>query len=191
MSQKFLKKNIEKMAKRNDYFILDGENYGITTHSASKQAIASEFKNSMAVGGFCPESRLYSMIEKKKKKEEINEDKYEREIEYFLTDKAFISAACVAYRAVMAKGDTPLNIFVVLPNIVYKMLGKKIIKKMIKLGKLSFDAVFSQEDIKENKDRLKKSFGREQLDEIKAAAKRIEKKYELKFSVPDEYPKDE
>ena len=117
MNQKFFKKNIEKMAKYNPYFIIDGENFAVTGRSNNKVAIATEFNRTHSVGGFCPEVKLYGMLRKLKKEEPVNQEKFENEIKKFLKDKSFIVAVNVAFKALIASGtDNPLNIFIVLPG---------------------------------------------------------------------------
>lgn len=183
MSQKFFKKNIEKMAKYNEFFNLDAENFAATGRSGDKSAIASDYSRTHSVGGFCPESRLYGMLKKKKRGEDINESKYEKEIQYYFEDKAFIASVCTAYKAVIAGGvNKPMNIFIIFPNIVYKYLGKKIVKKMQKISKLEFDSVFTQEDIENDRKCLKKLFTPDQMKEIEKRVKKIEKKFDLKYS---------
>lgn len=187
MSQKFFKKHIEKMAEYNDYFILDGENYAVTGNSGETTAIATKYSRCHAVGGFCPESKLYGMLRKLKKGEDVNPDKLEVATKKFLKDKAFTVAINVALKALIAGGyDHPLNIFIVLPNVVYKYLGEKIIKRIKKVSSLEFDFLYKQEALKENMKRLKTLLSSEQLKEIDKVTKYIEKKYELKFAEDDD-----
>ena len=187
MNQKFFKKNIEKMAKYNPYFIIDGENFAVTGRSNNKVAIATEFNRTHSVGGFCPEVKLYGMLRKLKKEEPVNQEKFENEIKKFLKDKSFIVAVNVAFKALIAGGvDNPLNIFIVLPNVVYKYLGKKIIKKMNKIASAEFDFIYSQADLEDNLKVLKNLLGPSELKEIDHLTKKIEKKYELKFMKDDD-----
>ena len=187
VSQKFLSKNDVKMVKPNPYFILDGENYAITGRSSNKVSIATKYNRSHSVGGFCPESRLYSMISKKKRGEEVSEEKYKKEVKKFIKDKTLVVAINIAFKALIAGGyDEPLNVFVVLPNRVYKALSKKMIKRMEKLADVEFKFIFSQEDIEDNFKKLKTLMNKDQMKAIDSASKRIEKKYELKFLEDDE-----
>ena len=187
MNQKFLKKNIEKMAKHNPYFILDGENFAVTGKSNDTVAITTKFNRAHSVGGFCPEVKLYGMIRKLKRGEEVNEDKLDKEIKKFIKDKSFIVAINVALKALIAGGTSePLNIFVVLPNVVYKYLGKRIIKKMIKVADVDFEFIFSQDALEEDMKRLKQLLDPKELKEIDQVTKKIEKKFELKFLQDDD-----
>lgn len=187
MSQKFLSKYDVKMVKQNEYFILDGENYAVTGRSVNKVAVATKYNRSHSVGGFCPENRLYTMISKKKRGEEINKEKYKKEVKKFIKDKALTAAISTAFKALNATGyDQPLNIFIVLPNRVYDALSKKIIKRMEKLANVDFKFIFTQEDIKDDFKRLKKNLNRDQLKTIEKSTKRIEKKYKLKYMVDDD-----
>ena len=187
MNQKFFKKNIEKMAKYNPYFIIDGENFAVTGRSNDAVAIATKYNRCHSVGGFCPEVKLYGMLRKLKRDEQVNPEKLENEIKKFIKDKSFIVAINVAFKALIAGGsDNPLNIFIVLPNIVYKYLGKKIIKKMIKVADINFEFIRSQDTIEENMKILRNLLGSNELKEIDRLTKKIEKKYELKFMKDDD-----
>ena len=187
MNQKFLKKNVEKMAKHNPYFILDGENFAVTGRSNDSVAIATKFNRAHSVGGFCPEVKLYGMLRKLKRGDEINEDKFEKEIKKFIKDKSFIVAINVAFKALVAGGESePLNIFIVLPNIVYKYLGKKIIKKMIKVADVDFEFIHSQDVLEGDFKILRKLLSPKQMKEIDQLSKKIEKKFDLKFLQDDD-----
>ena len=188
MNQKFFKKNIEKMAKHNPYFIIDGENFAVTGRSNDTTvAIATKYSRCHSVGGFCPEVKLYSMLRKMKKDEQVNPEKFENETKKFLKDKSFIVAVNVAFKALIAGGtDNPLNIFIVLPNIVYKYLGKKIIKKMIKVAGTDFEFIYSQSILEDNMKPLKNLLGSDELKHIDHLTKKIEKKYDLKFMKDDD-----
>ena len=187
MNQKFFKKNIEKMAKYNPYFIIDGENFAVTGRSNDKIAIATKYNRTHSVGGFCPEAKLYGMLRKMKRGDDVNQDKLESETKKFVKDKSFIVAINVAFKALIAGGtDNPLNIFIVLPNVVYKYLGKKIIKKMNKIADVDFDFIYNQDDLEENMKRLKNLLDAGQLKEIDRLSKKIEKKFDLKFMKDDD-----
>lgn len=187
MNQKFFKKNIEKMAKYNQYFIIDGENFAVTGRSNDTVAIATKFNRAHSVGGLCPEVKLWNMLRKMKKGEDVNPDKFANETKKFLKDKSFIAAANVVFKALIAGGvDNPLNIFVVLPNIVYKHLGKKIIKKMNKLLGVDFEVIRPQEMLEEDIKVLKNLLGSKELKEIDKVSKKIEKKFELSFMQDDD-----
>ena len=187
MSQKFLTKNIEKMAKYNDYFIIDGENYYATGRNSNHTAIATKFSNAHSVGGLCPESRLYNMLKKKKNNEDFNEEKMKKEIKKFFSDKSFIASANTTFKAAVVGGaDNPRNIFIVLPNVVYKYMGKKMIKKMIKLAKVDFNFIFSQEDLKEDMKILKNPLSGSEMKKLDEASKKVEKKHDILFNAKDD-----
>lgn len=185
MSQKFFKKHIEKMAKHNPYFILDGENWIVSGHPDGEGSITTKYSNTYSVGSFSPEVRLYGMLKDLKRGESVNESKLKNEVQIFFKDKAFISSANTAYKTLVATGhDESRNVFVVLPNIVYKYLGKAMVKRMRKLGEkggLEFQCVFSQDKIEDDKKATKKLLSPDQLEAVDAASKWIEKHYKLRF----------
>ena len=187
MNQKFFKKNIEKMAKYNPYFIIDGENFAVTGRSDTTIAIATKYSRCHSVGGFCPETKLYGMLRKLKREEDVSPEKLEKETKKFIKDKTFIVAVNVALKALIAGGvENPLNIFVVLPNIVYKYLGQRIVKKMKKLADTEFEFIYSQDVLKDDIKRLKVLMEPKQLKEIDGITKKIEKKHDLKFRKDDD-----
>ena len=187
MSQKFLKKNVEKMVKHNPYFIIDGENFAVTGRSGETEAIATKFTRAHSVGGFCPEVKLYGMLRKLKKDEKVSQEKFEAEVKKFIKDKTFIVAINIAFKALIAGGkDNPLNVFIVLPNLVYKYLRKPIIKKMKKLADSEFEFIFTQEDLEEDMKILKSLLSPENLKHIDKVTKKIEKKYDLNFMKDDD-----
>ncbi len=187
MNQKFFKKNIEKMAKYNPYFIIDGENFAVTGRSDTTIAIATKYSRCHSVGGFCPETKLYGMLRKLKREEDVSPEKLEKETKKFIKDKTFIVAVNVALKALIAGGvENPLNIFVVLPNIVYKYLGQRIVKKIKKLADAEFEFIYSQDVLKDDIKRLKVLMEPKQLKEIDVITKKIEKKHDLKFRKDDD-----
>lgn len=187
MNQKFFKKNIEKMAKQNPYFVIDGENFAVTGRSNDTVAIATKYNRCHSVGGFCPEVKLYGMLRKLKREEPVNQEKLENEIKKFLKDKSFMVAVNVAFKALIAGGtDNPLNIFIVLPNIVYKYLGKKIIKKMNKVADSEFEFIYSQDVLEDSVKKLRNLLGSDELKKIDRLTKKIEEKYDLKFMKDDD-----
>ena len=76
---------------------------------------------------------------------------YNRELEEFLEDKPFIASCDAVMKALVANGlNDSMNVFIVLPNIVYKYLGLIIAKRIHELLNVDFFCVFIQEDLKEN-----------------------------------------
>lgn len=179
MSRKFFEKNIQKMAKYNEYFVFDGENYGVTGGGLSTSALASKYSRTHSVGSFSPEQRLYTMLREKKRGIEVNDKKFRNEVEAWVEDKSFISGVAYAYKALNAT-EEPMNLFIVIPNIIYKYLGSTIYKEMVKLAGLDFECVFMQDTIKEDKKCLKDLLGKKKLKAVKKAVKKIEKDHKLK-----------
>ena len=193
MNQKFFVKHIVEMAKY-PYFAFDGENYGISSskYGGDSGALASRYDRMYTLGSFTPEVRLFDMLKKMKKGEEINPRKYENEVDAFINDKAFIAACACAIKA-LTYSQERMNIFVILPNIVYKYLGKTIQKKMIKLCKkhVDFEFVYTQNVLEDDMKRLKNQLNDDQIKKIVKAVKRIEKKYDLEQDPNDEYPSED
>lgn len=185
MSQKFFMRYVARLAEPNPYFIIDGENYMVSGDS-NKVRISTKFNRSHSVGNFSPEQSLYSYILKLQRGDDINEDKFDRRVREYLTDKAFISSVNSAYKALIALGThETLNIFVVLPNLVYKYLGNQIVVRMRRLANLSFTCVYPQSELRENWRMLERLCNDRQLREIDEATKRIERHWDLQYSASD------
>ena len=80
-----------------------------------------------------------------------------------------------------------LNIFVVLPNLVWKYLGDEITERIKKIAKMEFEFVYTQRDIKEKgMNILSRELDTTQLKEIDHRIRKIDKKYDLKFLLGDD-----
>ena len=183
MSKKFWEKHVEKLVVDADYVGIDGENYGLTGSGSDDSAIASRYSNVLSAGGFTPEGRLYSMLRKMKKGEDINPRAVENEISYFLDDPAFISSAVKAFRGLYCMGYSHhINVFVILPNMVYKFMSEAIIEKMIEIIRTDYRFVYSQEELKSiGYKKLAIPLKPSMLREIEENVKRIEKRYKIKY----------
>ena len=187
MSEKFFKKNVEKLVKNHDYFGLDGANYAVTAGTTAKEAVASKYNRFYTAVGFCPEIRLYRYLRKKKDGDAINELKYAKELKDYLKDKSFIASVRSAFIAEIAKYPNTLNIFIVIPNLVWKYLGDEIAERIRHYGKFDFDNVFTQDDIKEKGFKiLQNELSENQMKEIQKRVKKLESKYDLKFIGDDD-----
>lgn len=187
MSQKFFKKNVEKLVAPNQYFLIDGENFGTTGNRSD--AVASKYANSYSLGGFCPERELYNILKKIKKDEDFSKKKFERELKEFLHSKDFIGAACASMKAQASYGvDSDMNIFIVIPNVVYKIIGEIMCKSIVKMAKVEdFKFIFTEDDIeKKGKKILKNTLKKKELKEILKSVKRLEKKHDLDYSGRDD-----
>lgn len=183
MSKKFFEKNVKKIIREDEYFGLDGDNYAVTSGISRKEAIASKYNRFQSVGGFCPETKLYKYLKRKKDGEPVPTEKYEKELKAFLKDKSFIAAVRTAFKASLATYPHPINILIVLPNIVWKFIGKDIQNRMYKLSKVDFEFIFTQTDIEESKFKiLRNHMSEKEMKMIAKSIKHLENKYDLKFS---------
>jgi len=186
MGQKYLRKNIDKLVRPNRYYIIDSENYGVTANDG-EQSITDEFSNSFPIGGLCPETELFRMLKKLKNKEEVNEKKMKRLLDEFFHSDDFIGGACIAAKAQGTYGvDDDINIFVVVPSVVYKTIGNDMAKRFEKIIKTDDEIKFIRtqswiEDHGGPKKALKRNLKRDELKQILKGIKRAEKKYGLKL----------
>lgn len=188
MNQKFWEKKVTKLVEWAEYIGIDGENYGLIDRSSKSLAIASKYSHMASLGSYTPDGRLYTMLRKLKKGEEVNENRFLNEVEIYLEDKAFISCVIKTLRALYSCGfDTHLNVFVILPNLVYKYLGGRIIDRMVELADVDFQFIFSQEEIKAfGYDKLEIPMKRSMLKQIANSVERLEKKYKIKYKDRDD-----
>lgn len=180
MSQKFLGKNIEKMAKRANYFIVDGENYGATGRvSSSEQAIATRFSNAKGIGGFCPEARVCEVLRKLYRGDNVNQNRVRRFTDDFLEDERFITAVVTALFAFIIgnKSNKHTNLFIVLPDFLYKTIGGEIIKRVEIISGIP-KIISNQKALKTDLSILDRSTAIKDIDKLEARCKKLEKKYE-------------
>lgn len=183
VSQKFFKKNADRLVAPNQYFIIDGENHGVT--DSRKESISSKYNNTHPLGGWCPETELYRMLVKRKKGEDVSEKKFTKYVEEYLKSSDFIAAVCASAKAQATYGvDEDINIFVVLPGVVAKQLGKTIRKRIYKIIKVDCEFVRLQDDI--NKHNLSDTLRKKDLKAILNAIKSAEKKYKLDYRLDDD-----
>ena len=169
VSQKFFKKNADRLVAPNQYFIIDGENHGVT--DSRKESISSKYNNTHPLGGWCPETELYRMLVKRKKGEDVSEKKFTKYVEEYLKSSDFIAAVCASAKAQATYGvDEDINIFVVLPGVVAKQLGKTIRKRIYKINKHNLSDTLRKKDLKA----------------ILNAIKSAEKKYKLDYRLDDD-----
>lgn len=192
MSQKFWIKHAPKMAEPAEYVGVDGENIAITNRPSGAEAIATKYSHFVSLGSFTPEGRLHTMLKKLKKEEEVNMNRFRNEVSLYLEDKAFISCVIKTFKALYSCGfDAHLNVFVVLPNLVYRYLGKVIIEEMIDLADLPFRFVFSQEELKEfGYDKLELSLGKKRLKAIAERVEYLNRKHKIKYKNKDDWDDD-
>lgn len=190
MSRKFFEKKVKKLAGAADYIGIDGENAGMNVSSAKETAIATRYSRMVTSGGFTPaSSRMIDMLKKLNKDERINETRYKNEREAFLDDEVFTVSCIQAMKLLYSKGmGYHLNVFVILPNVVYKYLGEDIVSTMNKLANLDYRFVFSQKELKEfGFSVLEKELGKKRLREIEARVIKLERKHKVQYHDINEY----
>lgn len=195
LSQKFWRKNVDRLVAPNRYIVVDGANQSVTGRVGDNENIAENYSNSIILGGFCPETELYTHLRRKKKGEDYSKKKIERYTKEFLKSRDFISAACIAMKAQAAYGDDEdCNVFVVLPGIVNKYLAKVMKKRMLRIiryeGKQQF--IYTQKDVEDiGKKIFDKTASRDTLREVLKGIRKAEKHYKLADKGKDEEDDDD
>ena len=187
MSQKQWIKKAPKLVQYADYIGIDGENYVITGRASESVAIGSKYSHFVSVGSLTPEGRLWSMLRALKKEQEINQTRFETEVECYFEDKAFVASVVKVLKALYSCGySTHINVFVVLPNLVYKYLGHAIIDRMMELVDLDFRFIFGFEEVKAfGYEKLEIPIKKPYLKQIAERVEQIEKKYKIKYKKKD------
>lgn len=193
MSQKFWTKHAPKLVEPADYIGVDGENFGLTNRSADSSAIATRYSHMVTMGSYTPEGRLLTILKKMKRGEEINPRRYRHEVELYLDDVSFIACVVKTFKALYSCGfDSHLNVFLILPNIIYRYLGDPIMKEMINLAGLDFRFIFNQEELKEfGYSKLSIPLGKKRLKEISDRVSVLERKYKIKYTKKKDWDDDE
>ena len=193
MNRKFFEKKVAKLAAPSPYIVVDAENYSVTGSTSDEVAIATRYSNTVSIGSYTPEGRLYSMLKKLKRGDEVDPRKFDAEVDYFLEDRSFISGVIKTFRGLYSCGfNEHLNIFVVLPNIVYKYLSEQIIETMVKMLDLEYRIIFSQEELKSfGYDKLEIPIKKSLLREVAARVERLEKKHKIKYKERDDWDDDD
>ena len=185
ISQKFWEKKCKKLVAYNDYLGIDGENYAITGRPSDETAICTKYSNMVSVGNFTPDMKLYTMLRKLKKNEPIDERKFRREVDYYIDDIGFIACVIKAIKALTSYGvESPINVFLILPNVVYKYMEKIIEMGINNYAKMDFEFVYNENDLKEDRDILERKLNKTQLKAIKKRCKALEKEHGIRYSDP-------
>ena len=195
MTKKFFKKNVVNLATYNDYFVIDAEKAGISDELDEEgPKISTTYSRCAVKPGMSPESTLTGYIQKKKKGEYVNQLKYDRELEIFLTDTPFISSVVFCLRGLLpienSEGDfRKQNIFIVYPKLIYKALAPVVKEAIEELVGVSFRFIFLQDYLKNNWEVLEKTMNSRQLTYIEKAINRITKRFKIEknFRGEDDY----
>lgn len=187
ISRKFLEKQGAKLAAPNDYLIIDGENFG-NNASGTDEPISQKYNHTMIRSGFSPERETLNIFRKKKAGKEYSEKKLKNQLKEFFKSPDFLAAALFAMKAQGVYGvDNDINVYVCLPNIVYKNIGNQVAIIIQELSRVDFKFVFTEDTIKETKRQcLEKKLKPKKLKEINKVVNKIGKKYDIKAKNHDE-----
>ena len=178
VDKKFFMKKAKKLVEPADYFIIDGEDTG-STLSSGTSCISDKYSHSITNGKFTPPSKLFRLLHNDSKK--FNADRVDDMIDEYMNDKHTISALLSAAKAMFydeKNNPKGLNIFIVLPNKIYKVFGK-LFKDWYK-DKFKEDFVYLKADIKESDFKmLEDGMKGKTIESVKERISKLEKKYKL------------
>lgn len=182
------KKTFEKMAKKilpeKDYYIIDGENVGSLVSTSKGKTISDQFSRCYSDANFTPPKKLVKALLSDVDDEYDPDDVDEYINEYFKSKKMrssmFKAVKCIFAAADNRKNPLPeINIFLVLPNKVYKAMAE-IFATQFKHMIPDVKFVYLDKDIKKNKKLVTKSLSDDDLEAIVDRLKKIEKKINKK-----------
>lgn len=181
ISQKFLERQGSKLAAPNEYLIIDGDNFGNNASDLS-EPISQKYNKCIIRSGLCPERATLLIFKKKKAGKEYSEKKLKNQLKEFFKSNEFLEAAFFSMKAQGVYGeDSDINVYVCLPNIVYKNIGKQIASIIQELSGMDFQFVYTEKAIKDsNRKCLETSLKRKQLKAINKKVKKAEEKFKLK-----------
>lgn len=169
MSEKQFKKKAKKLVEPRDYIICDGTDDD--TGSLTK------FSNVVSMSGFNPPSKLLKVRIDEDFDCGIDVDKVKKMERKYFKNNTFKSSAMACVKGMLNErsGGGQINMFVILRNKAYKVYGKKIQKKVIKLIGADFDFVYLFDDVEEDKKLLRKELSRDKLKYIRRRLAKLEK----------------
>ena len=180
VSEKTFVKNAKKILKARDYVIIDGSDSGSIDDDAMHTDISTTFNNVVVNGGFTPHHRLVDALKKDMK------GRAKQETEAATTDE-FVGAALAAVKGFTlqtnssASGNSSVqrNIFIVLPNRVYKLMRDIYAEHFHKLLGVDFQFVYTEEELMAKMKLLIKDLKRKKIDYLRERVVKVAKKHKL------------
>lgn len=188
ISKKFLTEHPKRYLKVKDYTIIDGAS---DEDSSGRDSLSNNFNRVVPIGDYYPGNRLVRALleqQKGKRSDAISPRKLKEMRDDFLDDSDFIQAILATAKIQLCEDDRdgahiPLdkNVFVVLPQKLYKTLGKDIYKRMRDLfKKVDKNFIYFQDELEKDSDLLEKELKSKLAKDIAKQIKKIEK--ERKFA---------
>ena len=176
--KKWFIKNAKKILPERDYFIIDGEDVGSSVSSKKQKTVSDKFAHCTSNGEFTPSNKLMRAL--LENDNEYPDRKIKDMIEDHFHDKNTTIAIISSVKAMFASQENDeINIFVVLPNKVYKTLADKYKKRYEKLFDTDFDFVFTSKELDEKPKLLTKELSSKKRKEIIELIRKNEKKFKL------------
>lgn len=184
ISKKFLTEHPKRYLKAKDYTIIDGAS---DEEASGRKSLSAKFNRVVPIGDFYPGNRLVRGLLEKEKGTEANKISPRKLKEMkmdFLDDNDLIQAmlAVVKIQLCVAEHDgtnVPLdkNVFIVLPQKLYKTLGKDIYKTMRDLFSNNGDSfIFFQSHLQEDPSLVEMKFKHKLAKAVSKELEKIEKK---------------
>lgn len=182
------KKTFEKMAKKilpdYEYFIIDGEDTGSSVSTATK-TISDTFSHCTADGNFTPPRKL-TRVMLDEDVDDYDPDKVEDMIIDYFDNKRVKLSMIKAIKTMFALSSLPnkaipeINVFIVLPNKVYKAMGNRFLNEYKTMFKGIPQFIFMDEVLKDDKKVLGKRINKDDLNKISKRISELEDKLSKK-----------
>lgn len=186
ISQKFLEKHDKKILKVRDYIIVDGSDAGEMDDDARHSSVANRYNFVVINGGFTPHNRLIQSMKEDLKEGIIADGKYswktENMLADFFGDRTFIGSVLSAVQGFLVEStgwDVQRNVFIVLPNKVYRLMGDKILTKFNELLEVDFQFIYSEQELTDDKKLLKKDLKEKKMKTLRKRIPKVAAKYKL------------
>jgi hypothetical protein len=185
MKRKTFTKKSKKLLTGSDYLIIDGSDPGESVSTSYSKALNNKYNNVYTNSMFAPPKSLLKALTETKDGEpsKMNARKIEGRVEEFIKGEEMTISLVSTVNSMFAFEDPKsVNIFIVLPNKVYNVLGEAIIKRFRKLFNTDFKFIYSDKEIQEKKKLVNKTLKKKQLKELKKLIEKNVDKYNLKES---------
>ena len=168
-------KNRGYYMKSRDGYLLDPD----ALEDDSRKAIYTLYNNAMLCEEFSMPHEMAAILEDYDHGNKYDKDQYSLYMKRYLTREEFSiglikAIKIMAYPILNKIDDEEYNVFIIFQPIVYRYCINDIYKQMIRMINVSFDWLYTQDDIKEDKSILKHSLSIDKVKQLFVLARKEE-----------------
>lgn len=182
MKYKTFNKISKKILPAADYLIVDGNDLDSEISTNADKALSANYTNVYTNGTFTPPKSLIRDLTDIEEGAPIrsNARKIEDKLKDYLKSEDMTLSITATVNTINVFDDPrSANVFIVLPNKVYRAVGEDLTRRIKKLFKTDFDFIFNDDEILKNKKLAKKKLKKNQVKEIKKLVSANVDKYGL------------